>query len=140
MNLSLMVRFLVLGLVAAQVTAASGNDNVCEGQSSSAALLRCAERSKKEADKKLNDSYKMLLGRLLRQHDNSDFSKGYAEKVRASQRLWIRQRDVDCQLKTFEVDPGSWADVVITDFCIVKLSNSRVEFLNSIAPDTIEKK
>ncbi len=75
-------------------------DSPCAGIGGTADLVDCLSKAKDSSDAKLNSLYKNLRTRL----DPRD-----ADRLTATQRLWIRYRDANCSAERELYDGGTAA-------------------------------
>lgn len=111
----------------------------CDVRDAGSQIAICAELAKKEADIKLNDSYKALIdraaARYIYQHQSQpEEEKVFLVKLRESQRVWIKLRDANCALEGIE---GEWdkptykADL---SKCVARMSLERATYLDRVIP------
>lgn len=108
-----------------------------EGSADESAI--CAELAKKEADEKLNDSYKDLLGRaesryIFQYQSQPEIQKAFLAKLKDSQRAWIKLRDTNCPLEGFENEWDKPAYARELNNCIASMSLERAKYLDKIIP------
>lgn len=116
--------------------AAETNSNPCKEISSSQQVFECSKYKKTRADKALNSQYRSLLERVSTQYkSNQALSDKYILKIKESQRLWIKLRDADCALETYQIDVGTQAYETTLNNCIARMSGERSRYLESISPD-----
>ncbi|WP_158244256.1 lysozyme inhibitor LprI family protein [Trinickia dabaoshanensis] len=102
------------------------------GLDSAQANLQCVERVQKENDKKLNASYKKLLG-ILR--DNSDEENFSHSQLVSTERAWIAFRDAECELKASLAGGAHQWRVVNQAQCISDMTAERTSQLNKYYED-----
>lgn len=107
----------------------------CSKVTSSLEMVPCSEAAKKAADTQLNVSYKQLMARLESDY-RADPALGaeYAAKVKESQRAWLKLRDANCPLESFEIETGMPAHVFAVNSCIARMSRERSAYLDKIVP------
>lgn len=86
----------------------------CSKASATPEINACAERDLERADRKLNEAYRMMLGRI----DKSDLTPPQRAEWRKSlqdaQRRWIAFRDADCDgVVPFEWFGGTGATAAV---------------------------
>lgn len=129
------VRFIALPLGMLCASIAHAEDN-CKVITVSWQYDECVEADRKDADAKLNSSYKKLLARL-ESHWVSEPEEGKAFMViaRDSQRAWIKLRDSTCPLETTATQFGSAAHTMVINKCVTRMSLERAVYLDAIAAD-----
>ncbi|WP_210115119.1 lysozyme inhibitor LprI family protein [Roseovarius aestuariivivens] len=90
----------------------------CDG--TTAEMIDCGARSLDLADGELNAVYKRVM------HEAQ--AGGYAEEVRAAQRLWIPYRDAACAAEAAPYDGGS-SQPLIRISCLTRMTEARTEEL-----------
>lgn len=112
-------------------------EDSCREIINSQQIFDCSRIERETADKMLNDSYKMLLARVQNQYKPSpELGEEFIQKIKESQRLWIKLRDADCTLEAFQIETGSQAYETTVNKCVARLSEARSSYLeNNIAPD-----
>jgi uncharacterized protein YecT (DUF1311 family) len=65
---------------------------------------------------------------------NQTLRDEYIQKIKESQRLWIKLRDADCALETFQIEIGPQAYETTLNNCIARMSDERSNYLEHIAP------
>jgi uncharacterized protein YecT (DUF1311 family) len=100
-------------------------------------IFDCSKIERETAGKMLNDSYKTLLTRVQNQYKPSpELGEEFVQKIKKSQRLWIKLRDTDCTLEAFQIETGSLAYETTVNKCVARLSEARSSYLkNYISPD-----
>ncbi len=116
--------------------AADRSSSFCREIVSSQQVFECATFEKERADKALNDQYRSLLKRVSSQYkSNKTLNDEYTHKIKESQRLWIKLRDADCALETFQIEIGTQAYEATLNNCIARMSDERSAYLEHIAPN-----
>jgi len=129
------VRFIAfsLGLLSASITLAEDN---CKVITVSWQYDECVEAERKDADAKLNASYKKLLARFESGWESEpEEGKAFMVIARDSQRAWIKLRDATCPLETTAAQFGSTAHTMVINKCVTRMSLERAVYLDAIAPD-----
>jgi len=105
----------------------------CSGISESTAILPCTEEELIKAYSRLNSSYQRARERISRGNQSDpDFVEIYLDKLRDSQRTWVKLRDENCALESFDFDRGSVLDYVVTNLCSAGMSHERADFLDRV--------
>lgn len=129
----LVVNFLVFSL---PINAEQQENNFCEQVSSSQQIFECSIIEREKADQLLNRVYHELMKRIARQYKtDSELKDAYSQKIKESQRLWLRLRDADCTLETFEIEAGTQAYETTFNKCVTRSSIERATYLKEISPE-----
>lgn len=124
---------LSLGLLSASHAFAEDD---CKVITVSAQVDRCIEVARKDADAKLNASYKKLMARFeSQQKRDPEQGKAFIAIARDSQRAWIKLRDATCPLEATEIEPGVALHTTTINSCIARMSLERAAYLDEIVPD-----
>ncbi|MEE4465458.1 lysozyme inhibitor LprI family protein, partial [Azotobacter chroococcum] len=116
----LAVNFLAFSL---PINAGQQENNFCERVSSSQQIFECSIIEREKADQLLNNVYHELMKRIVRQYKtDSELKDAYTQKIKESQRLWLRLRDADCTLETFEIEAGTQAYETTFNKCVARSS------------------
>lgn len=115
----------------------SHSADICSKITTSDQVTLCAESKKKSADKYLNEQYSALLSKINSGYLNDDsLRKEFVNNIKVSQRNWIKFRDSNCKLYSFQIDNKSSAYQTTLNECVAKMSEARgkelVELSNSI--------
>lgn len=130
---SSLMAFMLLILTSNTAMAKNYVNFACNGISESMAILPCTEEEQIKADSRLNSSYQFARERIGRGNQSDpDFVEVYLDKLRDSQRTWIKLRDENCALESFDFDRGSVLDQVVTNLCNAGMSHERAIFLDRI--------
>jgi uncharacterized protein YecT (DUF1311 family) len=126
----------VVGLSFSVMAFAQGD---CKDGGAGESTIACSEFAKKEADAKLNNSYKELMGRaesryIFQYQSQPEMQKGFLSKLKDSQRAWIKLRDTNCALEGFENEWDKPAYTMELNNCIARMSLERVLYLDGIIP------
>jgi len=117
-------------------TAFSHGANVCSDIKNSDQVYLCSESKKSEADKYLNKQYSDLLTKINSEYVNDDALRNeLVTNIRASQRDWVKFRDSNCQLYSFQIDSNSPAHQTTLNECIARMSESRGKELAAFSND-----
>lgn len=96
----------------------------------------CAKSARDSADARLNSSYKELMARIKIQYEADPKIGGdFATKLKGSQRAWLKFRDSNCALETFEIEVGQPAYIATVNNCVTKTSLERSAYLDKILPE-----
>jgi len=108
----------------------------CANISTSQQVDICAKQAKESADSNLNVSYQKLIKRVASQYRvDSALRDDYMQKLKESQRAWLKLRDTNCALEAFEVEVGQPAYVTTVNNCIARMSLERSIYLDKTLPD-----
>ncbi|MFC0667511.1 lysozyme inhibitor LprI family protein [Azotobacter chroococcum] len=125
--------FLVFSL---PIYAEQQENNSCERVSSSQQIFECSNIERKKADQLLNNVYHELITRIIKQYKSApELKDAYTQKIKESQRLWIKLRDADCTLETFEIEAGTQAYETTFNKCVARSSIERATYLRKISPE-----
>jgi len=95
-----------------------------------------AESKKSVADKYLNKQYSDLLAKINSDYMNdAALKKELADNVKTSQRDWIKFRDSNCKLYSFQIDSNSPAHQAAINECVARMSESRGKELATFSND-----
>ncbi|MGN6772513.1 MAG: lysozyme inhibitor LprI family protein [Rhizobiaceae bacterium] len=114
------IGILTAAMVLAMPTLAFAKDKCADAQDQ-ATMNQCADASFKQSDKKLNDLYKQVQGRLK---DDADTKKLFVQ----AQRDWIKFRDAECSFQTAGAAGGSVMPMLVS-MCVDGLTKSRIKDL-----------
>ena len=110
--------------------------DVCNYIDNSIQVGLCADNKKNEADKYLNEQYSNLMGKIKKEYINDvGLRDELITSVKASQRNWIKFRDSNCKLYSFQIDSNSPAYQTTINECIARMSESRGRELALISND-----
>lgn len=95
---------------------------------SAQANFQCAEKARVASDKRLNDTYKKLLGHLKDDAEKENFSR---TQIVVSQRAWVAFRNAECDFRT-SLNGGAhqWLAVNLSQ-CLTDLTDQRVKALQA---------
>ncbi len=114
------MHFLFLLLFAFQLLS---DANPCQTQ-------MCSQINYQSADKQLNQSYQQILQILTKPHK---------EKLRISQRQWIKFRDANCDYQAFQAF-GTQLYQTIKDQCLQRVTSNRTLELQALYPQLFPQK
>ncbi len=112
---------LVMLLTVGTAFGAGAQDNDCENASDQATLNRCAERSYRASDARLNETYRALEQRV---------SPAGLSKLKAAQRAWLAYRDAQCAFNAAGSEGGSVHPMVLS-MCLDTLTKAQTEQLDN---------
>ncbi|MNF66457.1 hypothetical protein D3C85_806610 [compost metagenome] len=116
--------------------AADPSSSSCKEIVSSQQVFECSVYEKARADKALNNQYRNLLERVgIQYKSNRMLRDEYIQRIKKSQRLWIKLRDADCELEIYQIEVGTQAYEATLNYCIVRMSDERSRYLERIAPN-----
>nr|WP_154324570.1 lysozyme inhibitor LprI family protein [Pantoea sp. 201603H] len=104
----------------------SHSADVCHNITTSDQVALCSESKKDLADKYLNEQYSMLLSKVNSAYMNDESLKQeFVNNIKISQRDWIKFRDSNCKLYSFQIDNKSSAYQTTVNECVAKMSETR---------------
>ncbi|BBV30755.1 Uncharacterized protein conserved in bacteria [Citrobacter werkmanii] len=104
----------------------SHSADVCRNITTSDQVALCSESKKNSADKYLNEQYLMLLSKVNSAYVNDESLKQeFVNNIKTSQRDWIKFRDSNCKLYSFQIDNKSSAYQTTFNECVAKMSETR---------------
>jgi len=108
----------------------------CNDISNSAEIGLCAEYKKNEADDYMNKQYSSLMAKINAEYVNDVGLKNeLIVNVKSSQRNWIKFRDANCKLYSFQIDSNSPVHQTIINECIARMSESRGKELAALSDE-----
>ncbi|MDF7681436.1 DUF1311 domain-containing protein [Enterobacteriaceae bacterium ESL0689] len=111
-------------------------EDICHDVESSDQVFLCSEKKKAIADKYLNEQYLSLLSKVNAEYANDRVLKeSFLNNIKVAQRDWIKFRDSNCKLYSFQIDSKSQAYQITFNECVVKMSVSRGKELEGISND-----
>lgn len=110
---------LTAAVVLATPVFALAQDKCYDNAGTQAAMDECANAALKTSDKKLNELYKRIEGRLK---DDPDTKKLLVQ----AQRDWVKFRDAECSFQTAQAVGGSVMPMLVAQ-CMDGLTQSRVQ-------------
>lgn len=125
---------LLLALAATGAHAAGDGPTPCDNVDDSKASLACSEYNKKTAQSELDASYKDLLNRAKTGLNGEPAKQTkIVELIKTAQEQWLKTRDADCAVETFEAKPGTPEFTTAQDDCLAQKSDERSEYLQTLA-------
>lgn len=104
----------------------SHSEDVCRNITTSDQVSLCSESKRNLADKYLNAQYLTLLSKVGSAYVNDEALKQeFVNKIKTSQRDWIKFRDSNCKLYSFQMDDKSSAYQTTVNECVAKMSETR---------------
>ena len=104
----------------------SHSADVCRNITTSDQVSLCSKSKKDSADKYLNEQYSMLLSKVNSAYVNDESLKQeFVNNIKTSQRDWIKFRDSNCKLYSFQIDNKSSAYQTTFNECVTKMSETR---------------
>ncbi|MDK9604627.1 lysozyme inhibitor LprI family protein [Lelliottia wanjuensis] len=108
--------------------------DVCRNVTASDQVDSCLKSKKDSADKYLNEQYSMLLSKVNSEYINDESLKlDFVKNIKKSQRDWIKFRDSNCKLYSFQIDNKSSAYETTINECVAKMSETRGKELAELA-------
>jgi uncharacterized protein YecT (DUF1311 family) len=99
----------------------------CDDPRSSVQIAECLGRDLRDADAKINSSYKELMGKL-KESDKVN--------LRQTQRNWIKDRDAVCHLDSKESNRERWYQALLRDYaktvCVTRYTRQRTSELETM--------
>jgi len=118
---------LLLVLMSILTTAIRANATECDDPKTSEEIAQCIGKELRDADAKINSSYKELMATL---------SKSDKTTLRLAQRAWIKDRDSICKLDTKESNRERWYQALLQDYpktvCVTRYTRQRTAELASM--------
>ncbi len=113
------------------------SEGVCRDITNSDQIYLCSESKRNSADKYLNEQYLALLSKINAEYMNDNALKNeFTSNIKVSQRNWLKFRDSNCKLYSFQVDSKSPAYQTTFNECVARMSESRgkelAEFSNGM--------
>ncbi|PTT55423.1 lysozyme inhibitor LprI family protein [Aeromonas sp. HMWF014] len=104
----------------------------CSDKKTEAEMYQCISDLYEKSDVELNSVYKKKMVELdsINIHGEGADIKPVSFFLKKNQQAWIKMRDTDCDLETYESMTGS-GYATIYKSCLLKKTNERVKFLNS---------
>ena len=100
--------------------------DICSNITTSDQVVMCTESKKASADKYLNEQYSALIFKVNSKYVVDDSLRTeLVNNIKVSQRNWIKFRDSNCKLYSFQIDSKSSAYQTIFNECVAKMSESR---------------
>jgi len=108
----------------------------CTNPQDQSSMTHCAFEAWKEADRKLNASWKVIIARAIEADESmkswgGDDRPGHEETLRVAQRAWITFRDAQCEFEGFEARGGTMEPMLV-GFCLKDLTKERTRQLDEV--------
>ena len=96
-------------------------------------MYQCISELYEKSDSELNSVYKKKLAELdlINIHGEGADIKPLSFFLKKNQQAWVKMRDADCDLETYESMTGSGYGTIYKS-CLLKKTNERVKFLKSL--------
>jgi uncharacterized protein YecT (DUF1311 family) len=108
--------------------------DVCHNITTSEQVFLCSKNKREKADKYLNEQYLLLLSKINSVYVNDDLLKQeFLNKTKMAQRAWLKFRDANCEIYSFQIDSKTQAYQTSLNECITKMSESRGRELSEIS-------
>lgn len=108
--------------------------DICSDITTSDQVASCSEIKKISADKYLNEQYSALLHKIDSEYRSDDsLRKEFTNNIKISQRDWIKFRDSNCKLYSFQIDNKSSAYQTTVNECVAKMSEARGKELGDLS-------
>jgi uncharacterized protein YecT (DUF1311 family) len=125
---------LVLALAATGAHAADDGPTPCDNVDDSKASLACSAYNKKTAETELASAYKDLLERAKTELNGEPAKQAkITDLIKAAQAQWVKTRDADCAVETFQAKAGTAEFTTAQDDCLAQKSDERSEYLQTLA-------
>lgn len=110
------------------ISSVSFASDECASIKSTDGVDSCYVQMKNDAEKKLNDEYRALKGRISDTYSTDKvMEKTYSEKLRSAQRNWLKYRDAQCSMEALFADLGSSANASLVNKCMARIDAQRIE-------------
>lgn len=117
-------------------SAFSYGSDVCRDIKTSEQVYACSNIKKNEADEYLNKQYSGLLSKINSEYVNDDaLRRELITNLKISQRDWIKFRDSNCKLYSFQIESDSPAHQTTINECVAKMSANRGKELAAFSND-----
>lgn len=105
----------------------------CLEEKSEGEMYQCISDLYEKSDDELNIVYKKKMAELdsVNIHGEGADIKPVSFFLKKNQQAWIKMRDADCDLETYESMTGSGYGTIYKG-CLLKKTNERLKFLNSL--------
>jgi uncharacterized protein YecT (DUF1311 family) len=128
---------LIVAFIVSSFSLVSAAEDACLENASSAQIAKCAEVEMKKADAELNESYKAVIERassryIFQYQSQPEINKAFLEKLKDSQRAWIKLRDTNCSLEGFENEWDKVSYAADMNRCVARMSLERAKYLDTI--------
>ncbi|MBB2403510.1 MULTISPECIES: lysozyme inhibitor LprI family protein [unclassified Escherichia] len=105
----------------------------CSDIQLSSQVFLCSKVTFEHSDSELNNTYKNLLSMIRKEYSaQPDLGVEYIEKIKSSQRAWLKFRDKNCVVYSFQNDEKSQAYETAMYSCKNDMTRKRIEGLKSI--------
>lgn len=125
-------------LAAAAVSGTNEPEVSCEHPTSQLEMNICSFRDFRQADRELNDQWK-ITAEIQKGFDRDpdvvkDGRPGYFDTLLAAQRAWLSYRDTHCRSEGYSMRGGS-AEPLVTNGCMAQLTRARTAQLKDLAEE-----
>lgn len=105
----------------------------CSDKKTEEEMYQCISDLYEKSDGELNSVYKKKIAELdsVNIHGEGVDIRPVSFFLKKNQQAWIKMRDTDCDLETYESMTGSGYGTIYKS-CLLKKTNERVKFLNSL--------
>lgn len=105
----------------------------CSDKKTEEEMYQCISDFYEKSDGELNSVYKKKIAELdsVNIHGEGVDIRPVSFFLKKNQQAWIKMRDTDCDLETYESMTGSGYGTIYKS-CLLKKTNERVKFLNSL--------
>lgn len=105
----------------------------CSDKKTEEEMYQCISDLYEKSDGELNSVYKKKIAELdsVNIHGEGIDIRPVSFFLKKNQQAWIKMRDTDCDLETYESMTGSGYGTIYKS-CLLKKTNERVKFLNSL--------
>lgn len=126
----------ILILLAKPAYSQVASDSIeCSTQDNSQKVYECAKENAQNADNALNKEYSDLRKRIsLNYKSEPQLKEELLAILNKSQTNWIKLRDSNCRLESFEIEAGTQAFETTVNNCIADESQKRTQYLEKIQP------
>ncbi|WP_158295281.1 lysozyme inhibitor LprI family protein [Pseudomonas rhizoryzae] len=107
----------------------------CSTQDNSQKVYECAKENAQNSDNALNKEYSDLKRRIALNYESEpQLKEEFLAILNKSQINWIKLRDSNCRLESFEIETGTQAFETTVNNCIADESTKRTQYLKKIQP------
>lgn len=135
-NRILLLGAMVLNHASADVSGPDGVNIDCDSAYTTIDVNACLAREYREADKVLNQQYNKAMA-YMRSHDAEWDTRHdprlLSVQLRDAQRSWIKQRDMDCDVKYNLYIQGTIRTAMGLG-CKIEMTKQRTQFLRGFGP------
>ena len=126
---------MIIALFLPKAKAQEDLSTTCANIENTQQIFKCSKLDYSRADRELNETYKNLIEEIKKEYKPSvGIGDSLIKKLITSQRTWIKLRDADCELKTFEIKEGTLAHETETNKCKTDLTKKRISLLLELRP------